>query len=365
MKLTSRLGNYPKTKIFLTAIVALIALRALLPIIGLRAINWALGNKMGVYHGWIEDFDLNLHRGAYQLQGLVIEKRDKSSPPIVQIKEIDLSLSWPALLRKEVAANVTADELKIQLIDDKNRDKQQLGREDSGKDWSAVGGVLVPVAIENLEIKNSSIAFTNTSLKKPLPVEMTDIHLTAKNLRTRPATEQEALSAFNLEAIIQKHAKLTVGGNIDLMSDPQRADLDMSLIGLDIKSLNGILLSYLPLDITSGRLSAYGEVATTQGRGKAYVKLFLKDADIVARHQNFISLKHLGFELLGAFGNWLLKNPETKNLAFHLPIDWNGKEVDIGASEAFWSAVDNQDDPMKRGVENSLTLKNVAVGEKK
>lgn len=359
-----RMMIHRKTKVFLFILVGLVAIRSLLPMIGLRAINWALENKMGVYRGSIEDFDLNLYRSAYQLQGLVIEKRDGTAPPIVRIKEVDLSLAWKALLRKEISAHVTVDEIQIQLLDSKNKEKQQLGREDSGKSWAAVGGVLVPVAIETLEIKKSKISFINSSLKKPLPVELEEIELSAKDLRTRPANTQEALSQLNLKATLQKHAKLNVGGKIDLMSKPPRADLDASLTGLKAGSLNGILLSYVPLDITSGVINAYAEVATTEGKGRSYINLFLKDADVIARRQEFVSWRHLGAELLGAFGNWLLKNPDTKTLAIHLPIDWNGKDIDVGTKEAFWSAVENDDKPMRQGIENSLTLKNIALGGK-
>ena len=72
----------------LTTIFILTLLRAIIPLVGKWAINQELEGKLGIYTGHIEDFDLSLYRGAYQLQGVTIKKRVSDLMPLLTVKNI-------------------------------------------------------------------------------------------------------------------------------------------------------------------------------------------------------------------------------------------------------------------------------------
>lgn len=338
----------------LTILVVLIVFRMVLPSVCLWAINHTLENKMGTYRGHLEDFDLSLYRGAYQLQGLTIEKRDNPKPSLLQIKEIDLSLAWRALLKKNITADVTIDDLKLQLTDSADGKNRQTGAEEPTKNWEEVGAVLVPISIETLKIKNSSVYFTNRDFKEPLPVALEKINLEAKDLRSR---SEGTMSSLTADAVLQQHADLKIEGKLDLLTKFPRLDLDMKIEKFKPSTTNSLLRLYVPVDITQGEVSAYGEVAAQDGKAWGYAKVLFSEGDVIAPGQDYIGVKHFFVEIAAAVANWFLQNNETKNMAVMVPFVYEqGSGVKIDSSEAIRSAIRNRNEEIEPKIDNIISL---------
>lgn len=338
-------------------VVVLVVIRLMLPPIGLRVINWALANKLGEYDGRIQDFDLSLYRGAYQLQKLEIKKKNSNLEPLLSANEIDLSVAWRTLLQKKISADVKVDGLIVRLMNSDKKEKKQLGTEEKG--WQEALDVVVPISVESLKIKNSAFYFVNNDLKVPLPVKIEHIQGRAEDLQSRHNKESESLSPFWIDGILQEHSALKLTGRIDALAKLPRLDLDFSLIDFHPKSVNPVLLSYLPLDLTSGEITVYGEAATTKGNVKGYVNLFLKDVDVIAPDQKLLSVKHFFVEIVTAFANWILQSKEHKTVAAHIPFSRIGKKFEIGYAEGFKSALANKKSELKKGFDKSISLKNL------
>lgn len=107
-----------------------------------------------------------------------------------------------------------------------------------------------------------------------------------------------------------------------------RFDIDFSLVKFHPKTINGMLLTYLPLDLTSGELSIYSEVASTKGEVAGYVNVFLKDVDVIAPDQK-------------------IKSPRREG------------KLDIDTNTAFWSSIENNREALPPGFDNSISLKNL------
>src|SRR5687768_14192970 len=95
-KITTAIWKVPKW--VLSILLILLAVRAVLPSACLYYVNHALDTKLENYIGHLDDFDLNIYRGAYQLQGLEIRKRNSELPPMIKVEEIDIALAWRALI---------------------------------------------------------------------------------------------------------------------------------------------------------------------------------------------------------------------------------------------------------------------------
>lgn len=339
----------------LITVLVLIVLRMILPSICLFFINYTLENKLGTYKGHLADFDLSLYRGAYQLQDLTIEKREGSVEPLLKVKEIDLSLAWRALLKKNISADVTIDGLVLRLADSSDETNKQTGTDEPTKNWEEVGGVLVPVAIETLKVHDSSVYFTNRDLKAPLPVSLEKIEILAKDLRSR---SEGTMSPIQASAILQKHAEIKINGNLDLLAKPLRFDLDGQIEKFKPNTMNSLLRLYIPVDITEGELSAYSEVAAKDGVIWGYGKLIFNDGDIISLGQNFIGVKHFFVEIATAFGNWFLQNNDNKNMATVIPFVYTDGKFNIDTSEALRSAMRNRNEKIKPGVDHIVSLEN-------
>lgn len=329
----------------------LVGIRLLLPMIGHWAINQALDTKLEHYRGHIEDFDLSLYRGAYQLQGLEIRKRNSSLPPILKVKEIDLSLAWRALLRKEISADIQITGLSVNLLDSSHENEKQFGTEESKTNWESAGGVLIPVAVESLIIQNSSVYFANSDLKTQVPVSLEHIYLRAQDVRI---ADPNTPSPFHFKALLQGHAAVMAEGDLKVVSSPPELDLDFQVENFELAKLNKLLLLYVPLDITSGQLSLYGETLIQKGQRQGYLKVFFKDGDILAPKQNFLSGKHFFLEIIGAFSNWLLKNNESRKVAAYIPFSSTEKP---DALKIIWSSIKNTWEQITPGIDHSISAK--------
>lgn len=338
-------------------VTVLIIIRSLLPVIGLYAINWSLENKMGEYTGKIDDFDLSLYRGAYQLQGLEIKKKTGHLPPILSIEEIDLSIAWRALLHKRLLLDVTLYGADVRLIDSDEKKEQQLGIEENPKGWKAVLDVIVPIEVESLKIHRSALRFTNSSFKKAMPVVLENIELTAADLKTR---QKNVLSPFDFKALLQQHAAVHAEGKIDMLAKVPSLDMDYALTKFQLKTINTVLMGYIPLDVTEGELSVYGEVAYLQGKGTGYAKVFFKEGDIIANKQRFQTWKHFFYEIIAAVANWLLKNPDSKTFAFRVPYTISEvTKVKLDTSKVIDSILENRKKELPRTIEKSVSFKDL------
>jgi hypothetical protein len=354
---------FPKLKIgrahmwFWIVVAVLILIRLALPYIGLYTINWALANKLGTYDGHVQDFDLKLYRGAYTLQGLVIQKKESNLEPLLTIAEIDLSLAWRTLLTGKITTDLELNRMVLRLLDSDKKEKKQLGNDESG--WQDALKVLVPISVESLKLQNSAVYFANNDMKTVIPVHIENIDGFAEDLQTRTRLPAESLSPFEFTGIAEDHAKLKIEGKIDALSKTPRFDIDYSLVAFHPKSINSLLLTYLPLDLTSGELSLYGETAMTKGDLEGYINIFLKDVDVIAPDQKIVSFKHLLIEIATAFANWILKSKDNKVVAAHIPFSRHGGKFDIKYGEALKSAIENKSNPMKHGFENTISLENL------
>ncbi len=120
---------------FCLSFVILIVIQVLLSVIGLRVMNWSLENK----------------------------KKKGNAQPLLKIADTDLSIAWRSLLHREFLVDVTLENATVRLIDSLDREKRQLGTEESAKDLRSVFDVIITVSVESLKVKNSSVYFINTS----------------------------------------------------------------------------------------------------------------------------------------------------------------------------------------------------------
>lgn len=335
----------------------LVVIRIALPFIGLHVINSALASKLGEYDGRIKDFDLSLYRGAYQLQDLEIRKKNSNLEPILSAKEIDISLAWRRIFSGKISIDVDVDRLIVRIMDSDKKEKKQTGTEEKG--WQDALNTVVPISVESLKIKNSAFYFMNNDSSVPLPVQIEGIYGTAEDLQSRTRKPADSLSPFSIEGFVQGHSKLKLMGKIDALAKLPRLDVQYSLVSFHPRTVNALLLTYLPLDLTTGEISIYGEAATSKGEVKGYINVFLKEVDVVAPDQKLISLKHLFIEAATAVANWILKSKEQKTVAAHIPFSRHAGKFDIGYGEAFASAIANRSEPLKKGFDGSISLKDI------
>jgi len=300
-------------------VLLLVAIRIGLDPIVTKYVNHVLA-KNESYTGKIDDVDIHLLRGAYTIQGLVLEKKDgKSVTPFLDIPEIDLSVEWKALLHGSVVAKIELREPKVNFVGGSG-DSNQAG---GGTDWRQQVKDLVPLQINRFTIVDGQVHYVDPTSKPKVDLEVDDLDVEATNL-----TNSEDLSG-SLVATVKAHGKplglgqFNLDASVDPYADQPTFDMNASLKGVPLVKGNDFLKAYGKLDLEAGTLDMYTEVASKDGHFKGYVKPLLHDTKVVSLKKD---LKESGplqtaWETVVGAAKGILANDKTENVATVVPIE--------------------------------------------
>jgi hypothetical protein len=350
------LGKTQKTILIIVLLLAVV--RIFLPVGIKYGINWYMDNKMENYKGRIEDFDLALYRGAYQIEGLKIWEKVKSEKhPLVAIHQIDLSLAWRGIFKGKLLGDLKVDGLNLALIDSEDKKKKQMG---AGEDWKAVVGKLVPIELESFKMTNSEVHLYNTDFKVPVDVVVDRIAISATNIKNTNNSKELLPSKVEATARLQKNANMTAGAKVNLLSKIPAFESKLTLDKLDVTKLNSFFLGYGPFTFTSGSFSLYGEVSTRDNRIKGYVKPFFENLDVIDPKEKYDSPKRFFYEVGLAMSNLILRNSKNKTVATRVDFEGASKGPDIDSWNAFWGSLKNGFvEALQKKLDNTISIKDV------
>lgn len=276
----------------LALIVALVAIRAAMPIVGKWYINKTLSNGVGGYYGEIKDLDILLIAGQYTIRGLELHKltngevKKSNQPPYLSIAETRFHIFWKALFKGYMRGTVDVNRAVINLIHDSKSQYSQTGAEEGGKGWLPTADALFPMTIEDIRIRNSQVRFINPSAEPPVDVKITNIDLLAENITNAREIEKKRASRAKLEADIPA-GHLSAESNFSPLSAAVSFDVDTQLDFRDLTPLNPIFLHYLNFDVEQGSLSISSEVNGDEECMEGYVKPVFKDLEITDANESY------------------------------------------------------------------------------
>lgn len=317
-------------RLFAIVFAALLLVRALLPI-GVRAyVNRVLARAEN-YQGDIGDLDLNLWRGAYEIEQPRFFKIVGGKPePLLEMKRLDLSVQWGALLHGRIVAEATLHHPIANFVLAASKVEQQTGEEAS---WGKRLEELVPFHINRLVVRDGEVRMRAENTDPPVDAYMTDVYVEALNIanvRDEPPGEdgqREALPA-EVEAAGRPFGtgEFELRLRFDPLADPLRFDLDASLRDLQVIDLNDFLTAYGSVDAEAGTLSVFAEFAGSEGRTEGYVKT-LFDGLQVARFGEIagpVDALEALWEGLVAVAAEVLENQPHDRLATRIPLRSSG-----------------------------------------
>src|ERR671911_1931683 len=110
-------------------VVVLIAARVALEPIVLNYANDTL-DELQAYDGHVEDLDLALLRGGYDIQDIEIVKTGAGQPvPFFKADRIEATVEWNSLLRGSLVAECDLYRPEINLVQAESEQQSQLGEE--------------------------------------------------------------------------------------------------------------------------------------------------------------------------------------------------------------------------------------------
>ncbi len=329
--------RYSVTVIVLVLLaVGLIILRAQLPSMVKDYLNDKLAD-MGDYQGELADVDIHLWRGAYSVNQLEINKKDQPSVVFFKAQTIDIAISWPALLKGKVVAEVDLIQAEIHLVDDGEKD------EPSGEStWRQTVQEILPLQIDVLNIENGEIHFHNFSSDPQVHLVFHQLEGQITGLSNADRSDSAEYANFDLKGILFDNASASVDGRLDPLGDFHDFEINMKVIGIDLLKLNDFAEAYGNFNFKSGNGDFVMELTAKDAQLTGYAKPTLDNVEIFDLEKDLQDgvFSAAWQAVVGAFGQ-IFRNQPADRIATQIEIRGNLDDPDTSVWQAFRAIMKN------------------------
>ena len=295
----------------------LIAARVAAPSWIERKINARL-DRIGDYHGHVEDVSLHLWRGAYELHELTIEKTSGKVPvPLLSAPLVDLSVSWRALFDGGIVATVSFENPQLSLVDGSGGADTQVG---TGVDWRQTLEDLLPIRLDEVRINNGVVEFRNFISDPPVDLHATAVNAVVTNL-TNVRSADKRPAEFRATAQILEDAPLQAEAHFDPFGQFDDFSFDVKVDNMQLPKLNNLLRAYLTVDVKSGRGDFVMQLDAKQGQLSGYAKPLLRDLDVIDWKKDRKDPLKLAWKVVAATFFGVFKNHGADQFGTRIPIE--------------------------------------------
>lgn len=335
-----RAHHISKKYIIIGAIVLLLIIfRLFLPAIVLRYANNTLANMDG-YYGHVQDIDIALYRGAYQLDSIYINKLDSSTgkqTPFFGARTIDLSIEWRAIFEGELVGELELYTPTLIFT----KDKAEIGQ--VAKDTNDFRKVLkdfMPLKVNRFEVQNGSIHYVDSTSSPKVDLSLKDTYILAQNLKNT-SDKKEKLPSDVIARAKAYDGALSLKMKMDAMADDATFDLTAELTNADLVKLNDFFIAYGKFDVSKGTMGLYSEFAADKGKFKGYVKPLIKNLEVKGTEDKDDKFLQKAKETVIDVAADILKNPKKKQVATKIAIEGTFHKTSVGTMGAVWEVLKN------------------------
>lgn len=318
-----------KAALWIAAVVLiLIGIRAAMPPVILHFLNKKL-DQIPEYRGHIDDVDLALFRGAYQIEGVSLKKlAGASREPFFSAELVDLSVEWRALLRGSFVGEVELYSPKLNFVVAATKKQSQT---DIDSSWEDRSKELFPLDINRFAIHDGEIHFRDLTRRPKVDIHLDRLEALARGLTTVPRKGEALPATFHAEGRAMSHADLRIDLKLDPLAEYPTFDLDAELSALKLATLNDFLKAYAKVDAEGGTFSLYTEMAASKGSFKGYVKPLVKDLRIFSpgdKDEGGV-LESIWEAMVAGVAN-IMENKEKDQVATQVPLSGRFSNPEAG-----------------------------------
>lgn len=327
-------------RVLLALVVLIIAARVAAPYVIEHYVNKALKDLDG-YTGSIEDVDLNLWRGAYEVEELTIEKTTGRVPvPFVSLERLDLGVNWRALFDGAIVAKVAMFRPKVNFVKGPSKATSQTGEE---ADWKQKLDELVPMRIDRFLIVDGEVHYRDFHASPKVDVFVDHLNVEVTNLtNSKDLSESHSrVAGLDVNANIMRSGALRLRGNLDPFARQPTFEIKAWVEHLQVAQLNPFLKAYVKVDVNRGKLSLYSELAARRGAFHGYVKPLIEGLDVLEwRKEEERPIEKIWEALVGGVAE-IFQNQPNDRLATRIPIEGRFDQPRVGAGKAIFALLRN------------------------
>jgi hypothetical protein len=309
--------QHKKTAILVLIVLILIGVRAYLPIAIRNYVNRTL-DRLPDYDGQIGDVDLNLWRGAYNIQNCKIVKTDGKVPvPFFESENIDLSVQWKAIFEGKAVGEIEIQKGKLNFV---SGPTEQQSQTEIDSEWLSVVKDLFPLRINRFELNDGEVHFKDFHSDPKVDVKLTQLYVEGKNLSNSRHPPKGMVGEIEAHGKVENQAPLNAKVQLEPAAKLPKFNLDMDLRELPVKALNDFLTAYANIDAESGTIGTDIEIATADNRFKGYIKPIIKDLKILSLKKDSDNPFKLVWESFVGFWNFIFENQKHDQIAAKIPF---------------------------------------------
>lgn len=305
--------------VLLVVLGVIIAIRLLLPYAVLRYANNSLAQLEG-YRGHIEDVDLALIRGAYNIDNIYINEYDSATgkeTPFLAASSIDLSVEWRALFNGSLVGQVLVNDPVVRFT--RKRVEPDEVQKDS-TDFRQVLEDLMPLKINRLEFRNGELQYIDQTSNPPVNISMTDVNVVALNLRNSYDSAETLPAKIDARATVYD-GSLDLRMELNPLASVPTFDLNAQWQNTNLTKLNEFFQAYAKVDVSKGRFGLYAEVAAKEGRFTGYVKPLLENIEVLGMEDRDDNLLRKAWEGLAGTVTEIFENQSEETFATKIPLE--------------------------------------------
>ncbi len=315
--------------VVLSIFVILVVARLFLPYFVKNYVNKTLQNMDG-YTGSVKDVDIRLFRGAYVIDSLEILKTGDSIPvPFVEVRKIDLSVHWKALLHGSISGEVIMEKpiLNFAVAETKSAKVSQDGSE---TDWLQTLDELMPMKLNRFEIVDGKISFKDFTTEPNIDIYIDSLQAVATNLSNVVDKSKQLPSTLKVTGNSLGGGLLNVEMKMNVLKKIPDFDLDFSFEHVDLTALNDFIKAYSKTDVERGTFNLYTEMAADNGKLEGYVKPVIQNLKVLDWDKEKEGFFHKVWEGVVGFVSEIFENQKKDQLATKIPISGDLNNLDVG-----------------------------------
>ena len=196
---------------------------------------------------------------SIELREASILQNANPDPPVARVGRLRTRLDWRALLHRRIVADVTFERptIYVNLRNVRAETAEKTAMKDRG--WQqALEALAFDLKINQLRVLDGDVTYVDQGPFKPLHVSQ--VNLSAENIRNVASQEQVYPSPIHLEAVVFDVGSVWLDGRADFLAEPHvgvQAALRMDQVQLDY--FRPIIERY-NLSVRNGTLSLAGNV---------------------------------------------------------------------------------------------------------
>jgi uncharacterized protein DUF748 len=323
-------------------IVLAIAARLILPYAVLHYLNGRM-QSMGAYSGHIGDIDIHLWRGAYTINGLVIEKVDGKVPvPFLNAPHTDTAISWKALRHGVVRARIDFYNAELNFVDGRGTGDSQTGK---GVNWREQIKKLAPIRLDEINVRDSTITFHNFVSSPRVDLKATDVNGTLTNLSNASRANGTVVATADVKANILGEAPLTVKASFDPLQTWGDFKYELTVKNIVLTKANDLARAYAGIDFAAGKGDFVMELESKDKNLSGYAKPLFHDVQIFSWKQD-VEQDHknplqIAWEATAQGLSWIFKNHGKDQLATRVAISGRLDQKNVSTMDAITGILRN------------------------